>query len=138
MRKVETLNKGDSYSKKFVASDEIIRAIAKVSGDMNPVHLDDEYAKGTIFKRRIAHGLFCLNGISMIIGNYFPGEGSILINQTFFYKKPVYIGDEIEISITVQEIFIEKEVVELECVCKNKDGGVVLNGVTKVKWGGEA
>lgn len=137
MRKVETLNKGDSYSKKFIASDEIVRAIAEVSGDINPVHLDDEYASRTIFKKRIAHGLFCLNGISMIIGNFFPGKGAILISQTFSYRKPVYIGDEIEITITIQNIIIEKDVLELECICENQNKEIVLSGLSKVKWGGE-
>lgn len=137
MKKVETLKIGQSFCKKFKATDEVVRAIAAVSGDCNPVHLDDSYAAKTVFGKRIAHGLFCLNGISMILGNYFPGEGTILIKQEFSYKKPVYIDDEIEICVIVQEINVEKEIVQLECVCRNQDDEVVLCGGSKVKWCGE-
>lgn len=137
MKKVEAIKIGQSFCKRFKATDEVVRAIAAVSGDRNPVHLDDRYAAGTVFGKRIAHGLFCLNGISMILGNYFPGEGTILIKQEFSYRKPVYIDDEIEICVSVQEINIEKEIVKLECTCKNQNGEVVLCGYSKVKWCGE-
>lgn len=137
MKKIETLEIGQAFSKKFKATDDVVRAIADVSGDCNPVHLDEEYAAGTIFGRRIAHGLFCLNGISMILGNYFPGKGTVLLKQEFSYKKPVYIDDEIEISLIVQEINIERESVQLECICRNQRKEVVLCGYSRVKWSGE-
>ena len=76
---------GESYTREFIVTDELIKNIAKVSGDTNPIHLDETYAEKTIFKKRIAHALFCINGISMIIGNYFPGSGSIILNQNFKY-----------------------------------------------------
>lgn len=66
------LKVGDSYAQSFTATDQTIRDIAKVSGDINPIHLDEAYASKSIFGRRIAHGLFCLNAISMILGNHFP------------------------------------------------------------------
>lgn len=122
------MNIGDSYSKVFTATDEIVREIAKVSGDVNPVHLDEEYAKATIFGKRIAHGLFCLNAISMILGNYFPGHGTILLSQSISYKKPVYIGDDIEVTITVDEIIKEKNIYVLSAVCRNQEQKTVLLG----------
>lgn len=128
------INLGDSYSQKFIASDEVVRDIAKVSGDINPVHLDEEYAKETIFGKRIAHGLFCLNAISMILGNYFPGNGTILLSQSFKYINPVYINDEIEVVLTVQEINHEKNIYVLSTVCKNQNSKIVLEGASTVKW----
>lgn len=128
---------GDFYSEKIVATDEIICEIAKVSGDINPIHLDENYAKGTIFGRRIAHGLFCLNAVSKLIGNNLPGRGSILLSQTFQYKKPVYIDDEVEVIIRIADIRFEKNIYILEVCCKNQNGEVVLMGESKVKWEGK-
>ena len=96
------LKVGDSYAQSFTATDQTIRDIAKVSGDINPIHLDEAYASKSIFGRRIAHGLFCLNAISMILGNHFPGMGTILLSQSFEYKAPVYIGDVITVEVTVK------------------------------------
>lgn len=134
MSKLDLINIGDNYSKKFEATDEIVREISRISGDINPIHLDEEYAKKSIFKKRIAHGLFCLNGISMIIGNHFPGEGSILINQIFNYKRPVYINDIIEVKIILKEKIEDKEILILEHVCLNQNGLIVMEGTSKVKW----
>lgn len=125
---------GDCYSEKVDVTDFLVREIARISGDINPVHLNDEYAAQTIFGKRIAHGLFCLNHISKLIGNHLPGNGSILINQTFSYKKPVYIGDEIETTIKIVNIHEEKRIYTLETNCMNQDGEIILSGESKVKW----
>lgn len=127
------LEVGKNFSKTVIASDEIIRDIAKTSGDINPIHLDDEYAKQSIFGKRIAHALFCQNIISMIIGNYLPGNGSILISQTFKYRKPVYIGDAIEAIVTVEKILSGDKYV-LGTICKNQEEEIVLEGESVVKW----
>jgi len=95
---------GDNYSKRFVINDEKIVRYAEVSEDKNPVHLDNEYASKTIFKKRIAHGMLIGGFISSILGNDFPGNGTIYLNQTMSFKKPVFIDDEIEIKIEVVEI----------------------------------
>lgn len=125
---------GESYFTNIVATDEIVKNIARVSGDVNPIHLDDEYASQSIFGRRIAHGLFCLNAISMIIGNYLPGPGAILIEQSFQYRRPVYIGDEITVTVTVKEVRLEKSIYLLDAVCTNQAGELVLEGTSKIKW----
>lgn len=125
---------GDQVIKKITATDEIVREIARISGDINPVHLDDRYAEKTVFGKRIAHGLFCLNGISMVIGNHIPGIGSILLSQTFRYKKPVYIGDEIQVIVKIKDIEKAKGIYELETFCLNQGQEVVLEGISKVKW----
>lgn len=129
-RKLEV---GDSYSKTVVADDQIIQDIARVSGDINPIHLNDEYAEQSIFGRRIAHALFCQNVISMIIGNFLPGDGAILISQTFKYRKPVYIGDEIEAIVAVEKVLPNGKYL-LSTTCKNQKAEVVLEGESVVKW----
>lgn len=127
------LGVGKSYSISVTATDEVINNIAKVSGDVNPIHLNEEYAAGSIFGRRIAHGLFCINAISMIIGNYLPGPGAVLLEQTFQYKKPVYIGDEIKVTVTVKEK-VCKDIYLLDTICRNQVGELVLDGISKIKW----
>lgn len=124
---------GQSFSKTVIASDALVQNIAKISGDVNPIHLSDEYAKQSIFGRRIAHALFCHNIISMIIGNYLPGNGAILVSQTFKYRKPVYIGDAIEAIVTVERILSGEKYV-LSTICKNQEKQVVLEGESVVKW----
>lgn len=126
---------GDCFSKTVTATEQCIQQIALVSGDVNPVHLDAEYAKRTIFGRKIAHGLFLINTISAIIGNDLPGNGSILMSQKFRYCKPVYIGDTIETKVIVAEI-LPKGKYLLHIVCKNQEDKIVLDGETLVKWDG--
>lgn len=127
------LKVGDSYAQSFTATDQIIKDIAKVSGDINPIHLDEAYASRSIFGRRIAHGLFCLNAISMILGNHFPGRGTILLSQSFEYKAPVYIGDIITAEVTVTEV-MPKGMYLLSVVCQDQNQRKVLTGTSKVKW----
>ena len=127
------LKVGDSYAQSFTATDQTIMDIAKVSGDINPIHLDEAYASKSIFGRRIAHGLFCLNAISMILGNHFPGMGTILLSQSFEYKAPVYIGDVITVEVTVTEA-MPKGVYLLSVVCQDQNRRKVLTGISKVKW----
>ena len=127
------LKVGDSYAQSFTATDQTIRDIAKVSGDINPIHLDEAYASKSIFGRLIYHGLFSLNAISMILGKHFPGMGTILLSQSFEYKAPVYIGDVITVEVTVTEA-MPKGVYLLSVVCQDQNRRKVLTGISKVKW----
>ena len=124
---------GSSYKSIIVANDQTIQKIAQISGDINPIHLDEGYAKNSKFGKRIAHALFCINGISMIIGNYLPGNGAILISQNFKYMKPVYIDDSIEITVEVVKILHGNKYI-LRTLCKNQLGDIVLDGESEVKW----
>lgn len=125
---------GDSYITKKTVFDSTIKEIANISGDINPIHLDDEYAKATVFGRRIAHGLFCLNEISAILGNFFPGPGTILLSENFKYKNPVFIGDRITTKIEVIEMLKGKDIYILSVECKNQNNDMVLDGFTEVKY----
>lgn len=124
---------GSSFSKSVTADEQIVEDIAKISGDINPIHLDEEYAKNSIFGKRIVHALFCHNIISMIIGNYLPGNGAVLISQNFKYQKPVYIGDIVKATVTVKRILPKGKYV-LSTICRNQDDEIVLDGESVVKW----
>ncbi|MDC1327137.1 MaoC family dehydratase [Ulvibacter sp.] len=98
------INKGDKYKKSFLVDDEAIKMFAEASKDENPVHLNEEFAKGTIFKKRIAHGMLIGGYISSILGNDFPGKGTIYLNQTLSFRKPVFINETVEVIIEVIDI----------------------------------
>ncbi|MHC4648947.1 MAG: MaoC family dehydratase, partial [Planctomycetota bacterium] len=82
-------------------TDDDVRNFAEVTGDKNPIHLDEEYAKNTIFEGRIVHGAFCVGLISRVIAEKLPGKGSILLSQYAKYIKPVRIGDELRVIVEV-------------------------------------
>ena len=117
---------GDSafFSKKITDTD--IQQFADVSGDHNPLHLDDEFAKQTRFGRRIAHGMLGASLISAVIANELPG--SIYLGQTLKFVAPVFPDDTLTAKVTVVSIREDKPIVTLETVCANQDGKTVVKG----------
>jgi acyl dehydratase len=130
------LQVGDKASRTLAISDDTIRAFAEVTGDNNPVHIDDEYAAGTRFGRRIAHGMIAAGLISAALANDLPGPGSVYLNQTLAFKLPVYPGDTITSTVEVLSVRPDKPIVTLATVCTNQDGAVVLEGEAVVLVGG--
>ena len=115
-----------TYAKKITEGD--VRAFADLSGDVNPVHLSDDFAAGTIFKKRIAHGFLTGSLFSTVLGTKLPGPGCIYLSQSMKFRAPVYIGDTITAEATVLEVHPTKPVSRLAIVIRNQDGGVVLEG----------
>jgi 3-hydroxybutyryl-CoA dehydratase len=109
-----------------------IQAFAAVTGDHNPVHLDEEFAKTTRFKQRIAHGMLTASLISAVLANKLPGEGSVYLGQTLQFVAPVFPGDEVTARVTVKEIREDKPIVKLETICFNQRGEVVIRGEATV------
>jgi len=105
---------------------------AGISGDFNPVHIDAEYAKGTRFGQRIAHGLLTASLLSRLLGMQLPGPGSIYLEQTIKFLKPVFIGDTITATAEVLEYDKEKSILRLKTECRKQDGTVVLAGEGKM------
>lgn len=91
-------------SKKFTIKEEDVVNFSKVSQDYNPIHLDEEYAKNSIFKKRIVHGMLLGGYISSLIANEYPGHGSIYLQQNLSFKNPCYIDDEIEVVVELVEL----------------------------------
>ncbi len=119
---------GDSATLTKTFRDEDVRTFAELSGDNNPIHLDDEYAAGTRFGRRLVHGILTSGLISAILGTQLPGPGSIYIKQTINFRAPVYIGEAITATVTAKKIRDDKPIATFETVCKKKDGTVVIDG----------
>lgn len=118
---------GDKFIKDFIISDKMVNGFSLVTGDQNPVHLDDEFAKNSIFKKRIAHGMLIGSLISSVIGNYFPGIGTIYLSQTMKFLNPVFINDSISVHIEVIEI-MRNNWIKLKTNCYNQDNKLVING----------
>lgn len=114
-----------SFSKTVTEADIVL--FAGVSGDTNPVHLNQEYAENTMFKGRIAHGMLSAAYISTVLGTKLPGPGAIYVSQNLRFRAPVHPGDTVHTTCTVTEVLAEKKRVVLETVCRVRDT-VVLQG----------
>ena len=122
---IEDLKPGMSQTVSNTISERDVALFGEISGDMNPVHFDEAYAKTTIFEGRIAHGVLALSYISAVLGMKMPGPGTIFLSQTVRFKAPVRIGDTVTTICTVREVFPEKRRVNFDCICKVKDTVVV-------------
>ncbi|MEZ4632980.1 MAG: MaoC family dehydratase [Deinococcales bacterium] len=120
------INAEVSHSKTL--SQEDILAFAYASGDVNPVHLDADYASKSRFKKPIAHGILTAGFISAVIGTMLPGPGAIYLSQNLNFKYPVYIGDTITSTVKVIAKHPTHEIYTLETICKNQAGKVVISG----------
>ena len=118
---------GDSaeFSKTFSESD--IYLYAGISGDFNPAHINEAYARNTYFKTRIAHGMLSAGLISAVIGTQLPGPGSIYMQQTLSFLAPVRMGDTVTARVEVVEK-MDKKKVRLKTICLNQDAIIVLEG----------
>lgn len=124
------MNVGDQAQITKVISEEDINLFAEITLDTNPIHLDEEFAKDSIFGSKIAHGMLTGSLISAVLGTKLPGVGSIYLSQTLHFRKPVFIGDEISAIVTIVEIKQkgEKNVIECSTICKNQEEEIVLEG----------
>ena len=123
-----TLKVGDTAALSRTITDEDVRAFADLTGDHNPVHLDDEYAARTRFGRRIAHGMLGASLISSALANELPGRGTVYLSQTLQFVAPVFPGDTVTARVTVTKVREDKPIVTLETVCTNQDGAPVVRG----------
>ncbi|NQT72700.1 MAG: MaoC family dehydratase [Chloroflexi bacterium] len=109
-------------------SENDLQQFAQITGDNNPVHLDETYAQKTRFGKRIAHGMLGASLISAVIGTQLPGEGTIYLSQSLQFKAPMYIGDTITAQVTITNIREDKPLITLETVCTNQHGTAVIHG----------
>lgn len=128
---IDELSIGMSLTREVEVTDDTVRGFALVSGDHNPVHLDEEYASNTRFKKRIAHGMLGGSLFSTIFGTQLPGEGSIYVSQSLVFKRPIYIGDKIAATVTITRIDTEKRRVFFTTQC-TVEGKVVIDGEAEI------
>lgn len=129
----KNLKVGDKASLTRAFTEEEVRQFAEISADRNPLHLDEDFGKASIFGRRIVHGMLVASLFSGLIGMELPGEGSIYLGQTLKFRSPVSIGEEVTASVEIIQIREDKPVVTLRTLCINSQGRTVIEGEAVVK-----
>lgn len=129
--KYEDLSVGMTHETHHVITEKDIDLFAEVSGDRNPLHMDEEFAKNTAFGQRIAHGALTASYISGILGNDLPGPGSIFVGLSMRFRRPVYIGSKVIVRVEVTEMIERGNRVTLKVSC-NVDGKAAISGEAKV------
>jgi 3-hydroxybutyryl-CoA dehydratase len=119
---------GDTAEFSKTISESDIYLFAGITGDLNPAHINEAYAKNTFFKGRIAHGMLLAGFISNVIGMKLPGPGTIYIKQDLAFKGPARIGDTITARVEVTDINLEKNRVKLKTICLNENDNVLVDG----------
>ncbi len=124
---IEDLQPGMSASIAKTVTEADIVLFSGISTDINPVHLDEDYAKTTQFGGRIAQGMLSAGFISAVLGNKLPGAGTVYLGQTLKFKAPVRIGDTVTATVTVREVLVSKRRCILDAVC-TVNGKTVIEG----------
>ncbi len=125
---IMTMKVGDTFSTSREVTDELVRAFADLSGDYNPIHLDEDYAKTTRFGQRIAHGMLSGAFISAVLGHEFGERKIVYLSQTMRFTAPAFIGDTITTTATIKSIREDKPVITIETTCTKQTGEVTLTG----------
>lgn len=129
---ISELNVGDQaqLSRQVTAQD--IKAFAALSGDVNPIHLDDAFAKQSSFGSRIAHGHFCTMLITTVIGTQLPGPGTIYRGQEYKFHNPAFIGDTLTVKVTIDTIKARARLIMIANEITNQNGDVLITGTSTV------
>ncbi len=125
---IEEIKVGDTAKFSKTVSESDVYLFAGVTGDLNPAHVSEEFAKDTFFKTRIAHGMLSASFISTVIGTMLPGPGTIYMRQEVSFLAPVKFGDTVTAVVEVAEIMAEKKKVRLKTYCVNQENTTVVDG----------
>jgi phosphate acetyltransferase len=131
-RTFDEIRVGDEASLQRTLTERDIQLFAVMSGDINPAHVDPEYAKNSLFHEVIAHGMWGGSLISTVLGTMYPGPGTVYIDQTLHFSRPVTLGDTITVKVRVKEKFERTRHVVFDCECVNQEGRTVIRGTAEV------
>jgi len=139
MRKAESINFKDikvGLTKEFTVkiTEEMLVDFARISGDYNPLHMDDVYAKSTKFKKRVVHGMLLSTFLSRMVGMHLPGQKALYLSQDLKFKNPGFIGDTIKVIGKVMAISEGLKLITLETVIQNQDDQVLVKGEAQVSY----
>lgn len=115
-----------------VFTDTDLRIFAELSGDDNPIHLDDEHARASRFGRRVVHGMLTGSLFTMLFGKYYPGPGGIYLEQQFKFVKPVFLGDPVTATIELLRFDPERRIGHFRTDCHDQDARLLLSGEARV------
>lgn len=131
-RTFEEIKIGEKASFTKTIDEQDVSAFAELVGDFNPIHLDEEYAYKSRFKRRVVHGMFSVSLISTVLGTTLPGANTIYLTQEVKFTAPVFIEDTLTAEVEVMEKREEARTLLLKTTVRNQEGGVVVEGRAKV------
>jgi 3-hydroxybutyryl-CoA dehydratase len=132
----EEIKVGDDASISRTITEAHIVAFAGLTGDMNPLHVDADYAAKSMFGERIAHGMLVAGLISAVLGTQLPGPNSIYLGQDLKFTAPVKIGDTVTVTVTVTEKRDDKRIIKLRTTAANQRGEMVVDGSAVIKKAG--
>lgn len=124
---IDEIQIGMRATHSHTVTDADIKSFAALTGDNNPLHLNDEYAKSSKFGARIVHGMFLASSFPSLMCNHITGPGSVYVSQTLRFKKPVYVGDTVEAEVIVSSVDVAKRRVFFNAAC-SVNGSVVIEG----------
>jgi acyl dehydratase len=130
---IDQLSVGDAVESRKTVSETDVYLFAGISGDFNPMHVDEEYAKGTPFGSRVAHGPLTLALCAGLLGTELPGLGTVAVSNQVSYQRPVFIGDTITVRVEVAELNPERNRATMAVTWRNQDGDQVAEGSMVVK-----
>jgi 3-hydroxybutyryl-CoA dehydratase len=125
---IEELKVGETARFSKTVSESDVYLFAGVTGDLNPAHVNEDYAQDTFFKTRIAHGMLSASFISTVIGTMLPGPGTVYMRQEVSFLAPVKFGDTVTAIVEVVEIMTDKKRVRLKTFCINQENTTVVDG----------
>jgi len=127
-----SFQEGDGFKWERHISGDDVQRFAEIVGDLNPVHLDAEFAENSFFKKRIVHGAFLAGLISKVLGMDFPGMGTVYISQNSIFKRPVYVDTTVSVEVKVAQVIEEKRRLVLDTHILNSNGEVCVAGSATV------
>jgi len=133
VRRYADITIGEKASESRKVTEETVRAFAEATGDFNPVHLDAEFAKTSLFKERVAHGMLGAGLVSAVLGTKLPGPNTIYLAQEMKFLAPVKLGDTITAEVEVLEKIDKPKILKLKTTVRNQSGTPVIEGVATVK-----
>ena len=113
-------------------TESLVNRFAKISGDFSPIHIDENYAKETVFKKRIVHGMLLSSLLSRIQGMYLPGKHALYFSQSLNFRNPCFINDIVTVSGTVIEKSESTKILKIESTIKNQNNKTILSGIGRV------
>ena len=128
MPKDFSFQEGDRFRWERFISAEDVKRFAEVVGDLNPIHLDAEFAEMSFFKKRIVHGAFLGGLISKVLGMDFPGQGTVYLSQNSVFKRPVYVDTKVTVEVKITQVIAEKRRLVLETNVLNEQGELCMTG----------
>jgi 3-hydroxybutyryl-CoA dehydratase len=130
--KLEEIEIGQKRKFSIKITESLINEFAKISGDYNPLHVDEQYAKSTKFGKKVCHGMLLGSFFSKIVGMYLPGKKALYFSQAMDFRLPCFINDEVTVEGEILEKSLASRILTIKTTISNQDGKCLVDGIAKV------